>query len=499
MIRRLRPTGAWVLLTLAPALTFIAVNIDRNYQTDLWHHLVRGREIVRHGEILDRDVFTFTVTDQPFRDPNWLTQVIFYELFRLGGLPFLQLVNATVLTATVALLVYLAVRASGSERVAGFMGVFAFLGVWQLFLIRPQTLSLFFFSLLYLILDLAPGRRWLLCVPPVLLGLWANVHGAFPIGCFLIGAFLLAHGFEGWSTRGKEVLRDPMTWGLCACLAVSILATCANPYGWNVYQFVVGTPARASERNIQEWLPPSMKLFIGKVFVASLMLLLFLFAFSRRRPSVRDVCLALCFLPLAASAVRMIGWWVIVVTPILAAQLAAVLPRSWIEDPDLERATFADGAFWGILVLAMALSVPGLQHFNPLLRIAWRDHRVEDDLQVVAEHLQRSQETGRIFCRLEWGACLSWALFPSHQVFLDGRIDIFPDNVWQEYYAVTEVRADWEEILDRYGVNYLVLDNRMHGNLIAVVERSPRWQRTLEQGPARLYERRTNYTPRGER
>ena len=41
--------GDWPRLLLAPALIFVATAIDRNYQTDLWHHLARGRLIAAEG------------------------------------------------------------------------------------------------------------------------------------------------------------------------------------------------------------------------------------------------------------------------------------------------------------------------------------------------------------------------------------------------------------------------------------------------------------------
>ena len=62
------------------------------------------------------------------------------------------------------------------------MSVFVFLGLWQLFLlIRPQTISLLLFVLLYAVLEGAERRPWLLALAPCLLALWVNVHGAFPI------------------------------------------------------------------------------------------------------------------------------------------------------------------------------------------------------------------------------------------------------------------------------------------------------------------------------
>src|SRR5436190_4075088 len=112
IIHHLLPSDAWVRAMLAPALVFIACGIDRNYQTDLWHHLARGRAIATEGRLLDEDRFTYTVPGRPFQDVNWLSQLAFYHVHRLGGLNLLQTVNALVLAGVVALLVWLCRRAA---------------------------------------------------------------------------------------------------------------------------------------------------------------------------------------------------------------------------------------------------------------------------------------------------------------------------------------------------------------------------------------------------
>lgn len=84
------PNDCWVRALIAPALVFIAACIDRNYQTDLWHHLARGRVIATEGRLLDEDRFTYTIAGKHFQDANWAWQVLHYELFRLGGLPLVQ-------------------------------------------------------------------------------------------------------------------------------------------------------------------------------------------------------------------------------------------------------------------------------------------------------------------------------------------------------------------------------------------------------------------------
>src|SRR2546426_2730520 len=142
------PNDRWVRLLLPAALIFFAAGSDRNYQTDLWHHLARGRAIVESGQLLNEDRFTYTVAGQPLRDVNWGWQVLFFELFQLGGLPLVQTANAALLAVTMLLLTRLSWRRSGSLLAAMCASLFIFFGLWQLFLIRPQTFSFMLFVVL---------------------------------------------------------------------------------------------------------------------------------------------------------------------------------------------------------------------------------------------------------------------------------------------------------------------------------------------------------------
>jgi hypothetical protein len=489
------PTDRWLRFLLAPALVFLATVLDRNYQTDLWHHLARGRAIVAEGQLLDEDRFTYTVHGQPMRDVNWVWQGLFYRLYALGGLALVQTVNSAILAAMMALLVTLAWRRSGSLMVASAVCIFAFFGLWQLLIIRPQTLSLLLFVALYGVLEAAQRRRWLLMLPPLLMAMWVNVHGGFPIGLLLIGCYVAASGIETLVTHSEHPRRAISSWLLC--LLVSVAATLANPYGWRVYEYVVLTSNTASGRPIDEWLPPSLNLLTGKVWALSLVLLL---ALSRRRLAGREIGLLCCFLPLSCGSVRMVAWWLLICTPILAAQLTEAWPRLRQLDVRDDRSSFGNVLACGLLVVVVVVSSPWLEAFNPIFAQPGRAHRIETDLQSVADHLSAKGQSGRIFTRFAWGEYLGWSLTPRYTVFMDGRIEIIPDEVWQQYEALTRGRADWQDILDHYGVDYLLLDaSGYHHDLLPLVERSCSWRQIDRRGDAILFVRSSHCSvPRQE-
>lgn len=485
------PTLTWVRLAIAPALIFIATSIDRNYQTDFWHHLARGREMAEQRRIVNVDLYTFTVPGRELQDVNWLTQLAYHALYQLGGLELVQAANSLALACMMLLLVDLCWRLSRSLILSAGIGVFTFFGLWQVLLIRPQTFSLLLFVALYGLLHLAHRRRakWLLILPPALIAVWANVHGAFPLGCCLIGAFLLA---QIWEHRHRGVMgmlksRTLRAWS--ACLAASLLATLVNPYGWGIYAYVHGTSATATHRGIEEWLPPGLNLLIGVVWAASLLLTMLALAKARRHPTALEVSLVAIFLPLACSSTRMVAWWLIVSAPVVASLLVTIIPRADDEHafPAAKRSTPLAACAFATLILFAILSLPWLDAVNPLMGSVRSPHRTEDDLATIAHEIQQRDGAARIFSCLEWGEYFGYALSPRSKVFIDGRIEIFPDDVWMQYSAVTAGRADWQRILDQYRVDALVLDQSYHHDLLPLVRQSPRWKLIEHAGDALLF------------
>jgi hypothetical protein len=487
------PTDVWVRLLLVPVLVFISLASNTSYLADFWHHLARGRVIVTERQLLDHDIFTFTVKGQVFQDINWLSQVLYFLLYEQGGLALVQVVNALVMAMTMGWLVGLCRRLSGSSLAAMIVGIAVFLGLWQVLTIRPQTFSLLLFVALFDILDRSQARPWLLVIPPILSAAWANLHGAFPAVLMLTGCFLIAEAGRAW--KQGHPWRDRRCLQLAACLAACVLATLLNPYGWQIYLYVGLTSNRAAARKIDEWVPPSFDQAIGIAFFLSLVLLAILLALNLKRrtyrPSLRDAILIVCFLPLAAGSVRMVAWWLLVMAPLATILLAELLPVSSSAEA---KPTLGASLSCAVLVFLAIFSVPGLQAYNPLLAFRPKE-RIEDDLAAALKHMPQKTEKRRLFTRLEWGEYVTWAASEKVEVFMDGRIEIYPDKVWNEYRAVTEGK-DWERILDAYQVDSLVLDREFHARtgLLEKVRHSPDWEMIFQQRGVMLFLRKNAIT-----
>jgi hypothetical protein len=486
------PTNNWVRFLFAPVLVFIATSVDRNYQTDFWHHLARGQAMAEQGKIVNQDLFSYTVAGVSFQDANWLSQLIYSYLYQAGGLPLIQFVNSLVLSVVMAVVVGLCVRSSKSFVASAGMGIFSFLGLWQLLIIRPQTFSLLLFVVIYAVLEFAKNRRLLLVLPPLIMALWANMHGGFPIGLVLVGSYGLAALWESCVSRRMCFWQDKELISLSVCMVACFLATFVNPYGWNVYRYVGVTSSVANARRIDEWLPPGLLLFVGKIWVISVLMVVLLFALPGRRPKVSEVSLVLCFLPFSCGSIRMAAWWLLIIAPISAGLLMANVRRYWPQNEYTERPNWGAALTVLALIGAAIVCVPSLEQHNPVLNLLGRTKRTEDDLERLAVRL-RQHEPGNIFSRFEWGEYLGWSLAPDYKIFMDGRIEIYPDQVWQDFSAITRGRADWEDILDRYKVDYLVLDSSgFNADLLPQVRESAVWIEEETAGSAVLFRRRSN-------
>jgi hypothetical protein len=92
---------------------------------------------------------------------------------------------------------------------------------------------------------------------------------------------------------------------------------------------------------------------------------------------------------------------------------------------------------------------------------------------------------------MDYGSYLVWAMGKpdARPVFVDGRIELYPAVVWEDYLSVTFVRYNWGQRLDVWGVNTLMLDRAGQPLLIEAVESSPNWEERYEDGTTVVFVR----------
>jgi len=311
---------------------------------DLWWHLRTGQWIVETGHVPHSDSFSFTRAGHAWVSHEWLSEVVFYELWKHGGAAALIVFSAIITTAGF-LLLYLRCLLYGVQKhwaaAATAFGALASAPSWG---VRPQMFTFTLASLLLWLLESANRNKedrpkFLLWIPPLFL-LWLNLHAGFALGLALLFAYGLglimetAAGNTPWQEVRPIVLRVMLL--LLACLALVPL----NPSGAQLYHYPFDTLRSPGMRSfIVEWFSPDFHDWLYRPFLLLWPLLMTALASSRSRPKGRVIVPLLLTSFAALDAVRHIPIFVLVAIPVIAAALpvARASPEASQRHPDFSR------------------------------------------------------------------------------------------------------------------------------------------------------------------
>ncbi len=487
-LRAITLPQVWALVALAGI--FIILNLTLVRPQDFWWHVRAGQWIVEQGRVPTTDLFTYTRLGTPFTYQMWLMEVIFYLLLQAGGLPLVIFFHAVTITAAYALLLRTSWRAAkGNLRWAALATLAAAaLGInnWN---VRPQTISFPLFALTLFILDRsvgqgsaavkpAPRALWLL---PPLFAFWANAHGGFVFGLALLGACLLAQLFD-WLRHAR---RFPTQLVLVTLLSGA--ATLATPAGLGMAGYVLGFMRNPVTQSLNvEFQPLTVRSIDGLFFFGLCTALIVLLLASRHRLTSFEATRLLLFGGLALMASRDVAWFGFVAAPVAAACLSELGARHVQSRTPAGRAR--PRLNQAVLGLAGMLAVLSLPWFRPHLPLPTaRQAYLSPETPVrAAQFLRNLSPAPRPFHSETDGSYLIWAL-PDVPVFADTRIELYPAQQWLDYLAVLQARYNWQAILDRYGVDTLLLERSSAGPLIKAAEASPTWELAYSDGQSLVF------------
>jgi hypothetical protein len=207
-------------------------------QNDTYWHLAAGRRMAETGRVMLTDEFSHTNFGAPWLNYEWLTQVTFFQVYRLGGMPFLTGVCGA-LAAGSLIMAWRLIRGPTEHRLVLLALTLPLVTPgWSL---RPQAFSMcFMMAAVHVVLR--QRFLWL----PVLFLLWANFHGAVALGFVVLGGDLLAAAMAG-----SGVLKR------ASFAVLSFGATILTPLGPALWPEVWRSVHRSPANQISEWLRPT--------------------------------------------------------------------------------------------------------------------------------------------------------------------------------------------------------------------------------------------------
>ncbi|HEY3194596.1 MAG TPA: hypothetical protein VGK42_05105, partial [Candidatus Dormibacteraeota bacterium] len=240
--------GAVMIFSL---VLFIAAVQD----PDFWWHIRVGRWMAENGRLPSKDLFTFTVPDHVWTDHEYLTELLMWQVYsRLGAVGIS--VAFGLVTWAGFLFMYRQVRRQPFV-IAGvgiFIGAVAGDPIWGP---RAQMITFALTCLeLYWLDGYLRGRSRALNFFPLVMALWANLHGGWVIGFAWLGIALLAE-LVAWAWNPANLAHRAHVRSLAIITAASAVAVLATPHGFNLYLYPFQTvTSMAQERLIVEWFSP---------------------------------------------------------------------------------------------------------------------------------------------------------------------------------------------------------------------------------------------------
>ncbi len=457
---------------------------------DVWYHLAAGRLMVATWRWPVSNTFAYTTPDHPWIDLHWVFQLVLYAAYALGGADGCILLTVVLVLASVTILQASARRFAPDVLVALLIAI-ALVVASPRFVPRPELLSFVLLATYLWLLDGFPrnGRALYWLVP--LQALWTNSQGIFAIGLVVIGCYWAGATLaflplpRGWRAASGA---SPGEWRRLTMVLVLATAACfLNPYGLRGALFPFDLLPRVTgssllSARIGEFRPPFQSGYgvpLAYTWAAMVVLAAASFIVSIRRWHLGRLFVTAALAILSMQALRNVALFAWVAVPAIAANLGPFCTR-WADPSPMARgekrrdavahapatsarlaAALAPVATGGVIVVLALLIVSVVTNrFSYSLGIE-REFGVGVSplhFPIAAEEFARDVGIGgRPFNCLATGGYLAWRRFPAERVFVDGRLEVYPEEFFQFYFAALDDPRNWPTVVARYAPDYALL------------------------------------------
>jgi len=408
----------WACL-LVSLLLFAIFRGDTAVDPDLFARVAAGRLVATTGVAL-HDPFAFTQTKPMWIDHEWLSGWLYYQLARSFDDFGLFLFKTIVAGFSILFLMMASnVRRKSAQSILGLIVVaWACSYVW-VSTVRSQAVTYLCLPILLLGFALFQRNRKLkyIAILPVIMLLWANSHGGFVVGLGLL--FLFGCGF-----LPTDRVAAAKIFGV---LAVSVLATALNPYGFSIYWQYIIEALSLHRATIGEW----SRIEIFSMAAVVPMLFAFLVAhgiwIERSRIDLKRDLPA--WLLLVASAYfgfkhnRLIAIFYMTAFVFAANYISESLSRIFnvALARKLERVSILLAVMAGIWSLALFIAFFANRDSFSLNRADYPEGALA--------WLKQNRQSGKVLVDFNNGSYALFRLYPRFKISLDGRYEeVYPDE-----------------------------------------------------------------------
>ena len=425
------------------------------------YHIRAGEYILDTFTIPRIDPYSFITPPMQWTVHEWLSEIFMALAHRISGLSGVVVFYSLILAATFYILVRSLKTAGVSALPAAAATIVIFAASTLHWLARPHVFSFLIIVLWLHILNSYEERsRNQLYLLPLLMLFWVNLHGGYIIGFVFICIYLAGNLLliftdkEAWQSGGMKRAK-----GYGSILGVCMGTAILNPFGWKIFLFPFKLVFDKYQMDhTQEFLSPNFH--EQPLFKAMLLTLVLLLAFSKKRLTLIQIALVIFFTNMSLYSIRYVPLFAIIIVPIMLQYMeldfGEYLPRvRAFFRKRIETVSGMDamsrGFFWpiaAILLVCVQLYNGGIVHgFDPKIKAV-----------DAVKFMKREQIPGRMFNNDEIGDLIIYGAHRQYKVFIDGRLDMYGTERLKEYFKITSASTEWEELIRKYGVSWIIFD-----------------------------------------
>lgn len=502
---------------------------------DFWWHLKSGQLIYETHTIPQKDYFSYTTeipegiskigksevatTELPSENNNWfwstnlkhswLSQLIFYLAYLLGGFTGIGILKS-IIFVLVYFVLYLTMLRRGAGHLSSFfiLCLIAFIGI-DFNYTRPQIFSFILFPcVLYILYDFRKEGKSIYFLPLIMI-IWANLHGGFILGVLIIFVFTfteflkyLLHNTSDISKTSplpKVKLRTLILFSFISCFASLINPNSYKPF---LLPFILESSIFAT---IEEYHRPMLYEYHAYWLMLVLIIMAILILIKAKNLDLTELFLSIIVIPPSLRSIRYIIFFALGSGIFLAYSMTYISKR--IAELNsfkklLDKTKFSKIDLMGYISLLLALSsliiLIKIGTSGGVLRFDMGGKRYPSG---AVTFIKENKIPGNMFNPYNLGGYLIWNLYPDYRVFIDGRCL----NETAFFHCKQILKAErgnttdvplWKRLLDAYNINFILTGAvSSNGNIIPLVDTlyiSTDWELIYVDGKSMIFLKATS-------
>ena len=451
------------------------------FHNDLGWHLATGDYIRQIGSIPKTDPWSFTADNQPWINFSWGWDVLASFIHERTGLLGLQVITACMGAAIIGIQTSVAVR-MGAALVPTIITVFiAGIALPQfsppdVFLaITPQVITLVFLAIFHFVLwdSLHKNLSQQLLLLPLIIFVWANMHGGFILGFVVLGFYILDAVFAKNSKQIRILL---------LVLFLCVIASSFTPWGDSLIPTVIEFMQHPSKRGISEWQSVWQR-FEGKTDIPAIVyLLMFVPALfgAVRAKNIPAAMFLICLVTYVQAwfQIRYISVFIVFSIPFMAWGLSQIRSES-LRSASIK---ISNKVKYSIVLLSMvSVSLMILLHMDKRLDlpdVRWPKEEIS--------FVQKQYPDRNLINHWNYGSYIIYQTRGRLKPFIDGRAETaYPLSLFENFAQMYHTQ-DWTDVIKIYNIG-VVIWPKIDTKMLHFFEGNPHWSPVFEGRLAVVY------------